>query len=93
MSHHENLVKGLVGDRYTLYNTSAHFRSAVQSLAQMLPLWIDGIAAQSEVYDSVHAERLRLALQPSPDGFGNHLRLDLTEDARRDVGVTSWRDR
>ncbi len=52
------LIQGLVGNRQHQYENSATFFHAVNLVADMLPMWIDGIAANAARTD----ERLAVEL-------------------------------
>lgn len=60
-----DLIEGLVGDRQRLYRTNAVFKSAVDTLAAMLPLWVDGLAAHAETTDAASAEKMRELMSTS----------------------------
>ena len=62
-TNREHLVVGLVGKRTDLFHENAHFHHSINALADMLPYWVDGIAAE--------AERQNKAAQ----GFLAHLKL------------------
>lgn len=60
--YHKKLVEGLVGDRKAMYHNNVHFNRAVNALAEMLPLWVDGIANKSsDRADKIESLRLELA--------------------------------
>lgn len=69
------LVVALVGldpERQRLFQTSAAFNATIRSLARMLPLWVDGIAAHSEEVEVWTEEQYRAvmhgaALQAMPE--------------------------
>ena len=46
------LIAGLVGDRTDLYYNNATFYHTIQMLADMLPTWVDGIAAKAEITEA-----------------------------------------
>lgn len=56
--YRELLITGLVGERGDLYYNNAHFHYTVHALADMLPYWIDGVAAEAERQDRVSREQL-----------------------------------
>lgn len=41
------LLDGLVGDHDHLYVTNVHFKTAIDGLAHLLPIWVEGIAGQA----------------------------------------------
>lgn len=84
-----DLTRALVGSRGSLYVTSPQFKASIDLLAQMLPLWVDGIAEHAEQTDRAFAARLQDVVLRMPTLAQS---LDLTTDAVRDVGVTAWRD-
>lgn len=51
LSRQEALIVGLVGDEDHLYRTSAAFRTAIDTLAQMLPVWVSGFARDAAKVD------------------------------------------
>lgn len=60
-----DLIEGLVGDRDLLYRTNAVFKSGIDMLARMLPLWVDGLAAHAEATDATSAEKMRELMSTS----------------------------
>ena len=55
-----NLITGLVGTKHQrLYHESAHFYNTINALADLLPMWVDGIAATSREMDGRMAAQLR----------------------------------
>lgn len=70
---HNCLVSGLVGTNVKLYKTNAMFKTAVDTLAKMLPIWIEGIAACAEEGQKVldaYKEHDKLIANPFP-GLGD----------------------
>lgn len=57
----EYLRMGLVGDRTALYRTSPSFKMSIDTLASILPLWVDGIAAKAHENDRVVLQAIELA--------------------------------
>lgn len=56
-SRHDLLMKGLVGDRLDLYLNNIRFYTAVNTLAEWLPILVDGLAVRAEAD----------AVRPNPD--------------------------
>ena len=57
--HH--LIEGLVGDAHRhAYVTSATFYASINALANMLPLWVDGLASQAAEADADIQQRIDL---------------------------------
>jgi hypothetical protein len=84
-----NLARGLTVGQERLYQHSPYFKASIDTLASMLPLWVNGIAARAAESDRQYQQALEaLRFDSMP-----HFFLDLTRDAQRDVGVTEWRDR
>ena len=55
-----NLVTGLVGTKHQrLYHESDAFYKTINTLAELLPMWVDGIAATSREMDGRMAAQLR----------------------------------
>jgi hypothetical protein len=54
------ILTGLVGNRVDLYHVNAEFKAAVHTLAEMLPLMVDGLAANHEREQGRRAEIGRL---------------------------------
>jgi hypothetical protein len=61
---HRGLVTGLVGDYRDLYLRSASFRHQIDILAGMLPLMVDGLAAQAERTDRQIQQAVEAAEMP-----------------------------
>ncbi|WP_020142339.1 hypothetical protein [Terracoccus sp. 273MFTsu3.1] len=83
-----DIVRALTVDRGHLYMHSPYFKTAIDTLATMLPLWVEGIAAQATEQDRQYhraMESIRLDMQP-------RVFVDLTKDARRDMGFPGVRD-
>lgn len=59
------LITGLVGDHRDLYQTSAAFRHAVDTLAAMLPPMVAGLAEHTRDAD-VEMERLQTLARSAP---------------------------
>lgn len=57
------LLQGLVGDHLDLWHNSPHFHAAVHALADMLPLWIDGIADDARKKQAAHHDYLHRGLR------------------------------
>ena len=50
----QSLIAGLIGsstESHELYHNNAHFYHTINALAELLPLWVDGIAAQAKELD------------------------------------------
>lgn len=58
------LVDGLVGPHRELYHHSASFRAAVKVLAQMLPLMVEGLAADARQRRDYQQEKLEALMGP-----------------------------
>lgn len=58
------LVDGLVGPHRELYHHSASFRAAVKVLAQMLPLMVEGLAADARQRREHRQEQLETLTRP-----------------------------
>lgn len=57
----------LVGPRHQrLYESSASFHAAIDSLARMLPAWVEGLASQIEPYEEQMAENVRRSMFGQP---------------------------
>lgn len=62
IEYHHNLVEAILGEdsaKVQLYRTSARFRSAVATLAQMIPMMVDGFAVDAAEYDQQHADAVK----------------------------------
>ena len=64
MNNREHLIKGLVGDRGDEYANSATFYHSVNLLADLLPTWVDGMAANASDTD----ERITVAFRAMERG-------------------------
>lgn len=51
MDSREALTIGLVGQNARLYQTSGAFRTAIDTLVQMLPVWVEGFAKDAAKVD------------------------------------------
>lgn len=61
------LREGLVGDHVEMYHNNVMFRSSIDTLAQMLPAWVEGLAEQGREYNDEHQKRLEEILSaPTP---------------------------
>lgn len=65
MQTRRDLVAALVGEHVQKYETNSMFHHAVDTLAAMLPAWVDGLADQAEKQAEELAERVE-RLQMSP---------------------------
>jgi hypothetical protein len=64
------LRQALVPPRHgALYQNSAAFHSAIDTLARMLPVWVDGLALECSRLQADVAENVQLAMrgQVTPD--------------------------
>lgn len=66
LSNREALIVGLVGEEVHLYRTSAAFRTAIDTLAQMLPVWVAGFARDAAKVDSRMDALIKAQLQGPP---------------------------
>lgn len=64
------LTTALVGDRKRLYHESVSFKHSIDALAAMLPLWVDGIAAQAAEDDANLRKAVELAQGGRFEGGG-----------------------
>lgn len=48
----ELLIRALVGDKLHLYQTSSSFHAAMNTLADMLPVWVEGFAGGARQADA-----------------------------------------
>lgn len=58
---HRFLIHGLVGEHLHLYTTSSAFKVQVDTLANMLPLWVDALAAHAAKHDDELKAAVELA--------------------------------
>lgn len=75
--HLEALIRGLVGERVALYRSSATFKASIDTIARMLPAWVDGIAEKCEESDArvqQAAEMMRRSSTPLTEEFIKGLR-------------------
>lgn len=66
MQARRDLVAALVGEHVQKYERNAYFHHAVDTLAAMLPAWIDGLADQAEKQAEVLAQHVQLMEQSPP---------------------------
>jgi hypothetical protein len=59
-----DLIRGLVGKHRALYETSAGFHHQIHLLANLLPIWVDGLAAKAGEAEMEQEMALRLAEVP-----------------------------
>lgn len=59
-----DLAHYLAGDHSELWMTSPSFRAMVTTLAEMLPLMVNGMAAEAEKKDAIHAELMKAVMRP-----------------------------
>jgi hypothetical protein len=65
-----SLVAGLVGEQHRhLWQTNATFRAAVLALADMLPYWVDGLAAHAENVNADMDRMRRELMTPTSQTF------------------------
>lgn len=59
MVEEAEIVRALVGQKHLYqYQTDAQFKVTIDTLARMLPFWIDGIAAHCAESTAVTAEQI-----------------------------------
>lgn len=57
------LIEGCVGTNGHLYRTSAHYKATVDSIVDLLPVWLDNVALEAGALAEAISERtLRLAV-------------------------------
>lgn len=62
----QKITEALVGTKWRHdYNNNRFFRHAVDTLVQMLPFWIDGLALKA-YEDEQKVEQLRIAIESTP---------------------------
>lgn len=59
MSENADLLAALVGRFGHLYQTEAQFHAAMKTLALLIPIWVEGLAAEAEQRQEDHEERIR----------------------------------
>lgn len=62
----ELLIRGIVGDHAARYQRSPQFHAMVKTLAQMIPLWADGMADASVEADAAMARAIQMAKDAPP---------------------------
>ncbi len=62
----DDLREGLIGPHHRLWHTSAEFRGTIELLAQLLPVWIDGLAAVATKNDAERMKQFTAALKYAP---------------------------
>lgn len=62
----KDLLRGIIGDRWTLYYRSASFRATVEQLVDLLPCWIDGVAAEAQAEAEATAAAVRAGVHGLP---------------------------
>ena len=60
------LIAALVGDRTDLYHRSATFYHGINTLAQMLPMMVDGLALNAEHSDAEREAAMAALMRPQP---------------------------
>jgi hypothetical protein len=66
--HRNYLIKGLVGDHLQLYRTNSIFKLTIDTLADMLPIWIEGLAQHSiKQYEQIQQRMPVVQLNMTPD--------------------------
>lgn len=62
-----HLIESLVGEAHKRdYLTSAVFKASIDTLAEMLPVWVDGMAAHAAENDAKWRAATALAMQMPP---------------------------
>lgn len=94
----EQLTAALTDGHERLYMTSPTFHGAVDTLVQLLPIWLDGIAVEAQAADARAAEAVELAkrLFPGPMWLSAEAVRQMGDDVLRkpahghDPGPIGW---
>lgn len=78
-----HLIEGLVGGHRDAYRNSPSFRAEIEMLANLLPLWVKGMAAEAKSNDLVYAKHraLQQIELSSPRCLCGHTKIQHTGDS------------
>ena len=63
MTTYEHLMTGLVGEHDDLYMTNAIFKNNIDTVAQLIPILVDGLAVKANIEYEKMETAIRLAEQ------------------------------